>query len=147
MVVSAKSEASEIGLKIMRSGGNAVDAAVAVQFALAVVYPSAGNIGGGGFLVWRAADGKVAALDFRECAPALATRDMFLDSAKNVIAESSVAGYKAAGVPGSVAGLFEAHRKLGKLSWRVLVQPAIDLARHGFRLSAQQAEELNAHSK
>ncbi len=147
MVVSAKSEASEIGLKIMRSGGNAVDAAVAVQFALAVVYPSAGNIGGGGFLVWRAAEGKVAALDFRECAPSLATRDMFLDSAKNVIAESSVAGYRAAGVPGSVAGLFEAHRKLGKLSWKVLVQPAVDLARRGFRLSAQQAEELNAHSK
>jgi gamma-glutamyltranspeptidase/glutathione hydrolase len=128
MVVSEHPLSSEVGAEILRRGGNAIDAAVAVGFAQAVVNPRAGNIGGGGFLVFRTADGQALTLDFRETAPAAATRNMYLDSAGN-LTDRSVIGALAAGVPGSVAGLYEMHRRFGRLSWRDLVAPAIALAR------------------
>lgn len=143
MVVSAHPLASEVGAKIMKQGGNAIDAAVAVHFALAVVYPVAGNIGGGGFMVIRESDGKLHTLDYREKAPALATRNMYLDSANEVIENLSLRGSLAAGVPGSVAGMVEAHAKLGTMPWEKLVQPAIDLAENGFLLTAREARMLN----
>lgn len=143
MVVSASAEASEVGLNILKKGGNAVDAAVAVQFALAVVYPNAGNLGGGGFMVYRSAAGEVNALDFREKAAALASRDMYLDSVGNPVTDRSLYGHLAAGVPGSVAGMVEAHSKYGKLKWEELVVPAVKLARSGFNISARTARELN----
>ncbi len=128
MVVSGHGLASDAGAAILERGGNAIDAAVAVGFALAAVLPAAGNIGGGGFLVYRSNDGEVGALDFREKAPAAATRDMFVD-ADGKVAESAVIGHLAAGVPGSVAGLWEMHREHGTLPWGDLVAPAIELAR------------------
>lgn len=143
MVVSAHPLASEVGVDIMRKGGNAVDAAVAVQFALAVVYPAAGNIGGGGFMLVRFADGKTDALDYREKAPAAAYPDMYLDENGNPVPFLSARGHKSAGVPGTVAGLAEAHRKYGRLPWAELVQPAIDLARNGFPLTELEARGLN----
>ena len=127
MVVSTDDYATEIGVYVLRAGGNAVDAAVAVQFALAVVNPAAGNIGGGGFIVLRMADGTTAALDFREKAPLAATRDMFLDSLGE-LSDRSVVGHLASGVPGSVAGMWEAHQRFGSLPWTFLVAPAVDLA-------------------
>ncbi len=147
LVVTAHPEASAVGLQILQDGGNAVDAAVAVQFALAVVYPNAGNIGGGGFMVYRAAGGDFTALDFRETAPAKATKDMYLDSAGNPIAELSLQGQLAAGVPGVVDGMVEAHKRFGKLEWAKLVEPAIRLAAHGFAITAMQASELNARKE
>jgi gamma-glutamyltranspeptidase/glutathione hydrolase len=143
MVVTAKEQASLVGLEILKKGGNAVDAAVAVQFALAVVYPNAGNIGGGGFLVYRAASGETNTLDFREKGPARASRDMYLDSAGNAVVEKSLFGTLAAGVPGTVAGMVEAHSKYGKLPWATLIEPAIALAKNGFNISVRQAGELN----
>ncbi|MBK1440275.1 gamma-glutamyltransferase [Parapedobacter sp. ISTM3] len=143
MVVTAHPEASGVGLQILKAGGNAVDAAVAVQFALAVVYPNAGNIGGGGFMVYRSAEGDFAALDFREAAPAAATRDMFLDETGNPIAELSLRGQLASGVPGVVDGMIKAHTRFGKLDWEALLQPAIHLAKQGFPLTEMQAKELN----
>ncbi|MEL6945492.1 MAG: gamma-glutamyltransferase, partial [Bacteroidota bacterium] len=124
-------------------GGNAVDAVIAVQFALAVVYPRAGNIGGGGFMVIRQADGSTNALDYREKAPAAASRDMYLDSAKNVIQGLSTIGHLASGVPGTVAGMWEAHQKYGKLEWSELVRPAYELAKNGFKLSVTETNRLN----
>jgi len=129
-------------LDILKKGGNAVDAAVAVQFALAVVYPGAGNLGGGGFRVYRSASGELATLDFREKAPLLASRDMYLDSAGNAIIDKSLYGHLAAGVPGSVDGMVKAHEKFGKLSWKEVVQPALDLARNGFPITDSQVEEF-----
>ena len=143
MVVCATPEAAKVGLDILKNGGNAVDAAVAVQFALEVTLPEAGNIGGGGFMVYRAAGGKSNTLDFREKAPGAASQNMFLDSAGNVIPDMSLATHRASGVPGSVDGMAEAHRKYGKLKWAELVQPAIDLARNGFNISKQLASALN----
>ncbi|HEV7588681.1 MAG TPA: gamma-glutamyltransferase [Longimicrobium sp.] len=128
MVVSTDRVASEVGAEILRRNGNAVDVAVAMHFALAVVNPEAGNIGGGGFMVVRMADGTAAALDFREAAPLKATRDMYLDAQGNVSDSLSLVGHLASGVPGSVAGMWEAHRRFGKLPWAELVQPAINLA-------------------
>ena len=127
MVSTTDRVASEVGAEIIRRGGNAIDAAVATHFALAVVNPEAGNIGGGGFLVARMADGTIAALDFREKAPRAATRDMYLD-ASGEVSESALVGHLAAGVPGSVAGMWEAHKRFGTLPWADLVQPAINLA-------------------
>ncbi|MXV50965.1 gamma-glutamyltransferase [Pedobacter sp. HMF7647] len=147
MVVSAYPDASKVGLEILKKGGNAVDAAVAVQFALAVVYPNAGNIGGGGFMVYRSAKGEIAALDFREKAPGLASRDMFLDSAGNPIKDKSLFGHLACGVPGSVAGMAEAHRKFGRLSWQQVLEPAISLAENGFIITEKEADDLNRHSQ
>ena len=126
MVSTTDRVASEIGAEVLRRGGNAVDAAVAVHFALAVVNPEAGNIGGGGFMVVRMADGRTAALDFREKAPRAATRDMYVDSPAP--ADSSLVGHKAAGVPGSVAGMWDAHQRFGSRPWRELLDPAIHLA-------------------
>ncbi len=143
MVVSANPIASQVGVDMLKKGGNAVDAAVAVQFALAVVYPNAGNIGGGGFMVFRSAKGESAALDFREKAPAGASRDMYLDDSGAPVVDKSLYGQLAAGVPGSVAGMAEAHKKYGKLSWEQVLQPAIDLANRGFKITHRQAEELN----
>jgi gamma-glutamyltranspeptidase/glutathione hydrolase len=143
MVVSAHPLATKAGLDILRQGGNAMDAAVAVQFALAVVYPQAGNIGGGGFLVYRNRSGEIAALDYREKAPAAATETMYLDSAGNVLPNKSRLGILACGVPGTVDGMWEAHRKFGRLSWRQVLRPAIELAYRGFQLTEQEAENLN----
>lgn len=143
MVVSAHPLASEVGLEVLRAGGNAVDAAIAVQFALAVVYPVAGNIGGGGFMIVRTAEGETAALDFREKAPLAASRDMYLDSLGNVIEGLSIDGHLAAGVPGTVDGMFKAHERYGSLPVERLVEPAIRLAREGFRLTERQARGLN----
>ncbi|MCW5910935.1 MAG: gamma-glutamyltransferase [Cyclobacteriaceae bacterium] len=143
MVVSAHALASQVGSDIMKKGGNAIDAAIATHFALAVVFPAAGNIGGGGFMVVRLKDGTTAALDFREKAPAAATTDMYLDSAGNVIPELSTQGHLASGVPGSVEGMAEAHKKYGTLPWKDLVQPAIDLALNGFTLTQREANWFN----
>ncbi|MEJ5993325.1 gamma-glutamyltransferase [Pedobacter sp. Du54] len=143
MVVSASEIASQVGVDILKKGGNAVDAAVAVQFALAVVYPNAGNIGGGGFMVYRSAKGETNTLDFREKAAGSASRDMYLDAAGNPIVDKSLYGQLASGVPGSVAGMAEAHQKYGRLKWEDLVAPAQVLAADGFKITARQARELN----
>lgn len=141
-VVSAREEASSIGLAILKQGGNAFDAMVATHLALAVCYPNAGNIGGGGFLVYRNADGTVGSLDFREKAPAAATEDMYLDAAGEVIPDKSTLGGLAVGVPGSIDGILRIHEKLGSLPFFDLVQPAIDLAEKGFVVTEKQAESL-----
>ncbi len=143
LVVSAHGLASKVGVEIMRKGGNAIDAAIATHFALAVVFPQAGNIGGGGFMVVRLNDGTTATLDFREKAPAAATTNMYLDKDGNVIASLSTQGHLASGVPGSVDGMVEAHKKFGTLPWNVLLQPAIDLALSGFTLSQREADLFN----
>jgi gamma-glutamyltranspeptidase/glutathione hydrolase len=143
MVVCAHPIASQVGVDILRKGGNAIDAAVAVQFALCVVFPEAGNIGGGGFMLMRKPNGETAALDFREKAPAKASRDMYLDSAGNVIPLLSERGNLASGIPGSVAGMIEMHSKYGKLPWKELVQPAVDLALKGVVLTQRAATDLN----
>ena len=147
MVVSARIEASKIGTDILKKGGNAYDAMIATQFALAVVYPIAGNIGGGGFMVYRNNDGTKGALDFREKAPIGASKNMYLDSLENVIPTKSEFGALSVGIPGSVAGTFEVYEKFGTLSFKELVQPAIDLARNGFRVTKKQAISLNSSSK
>ncbi|MFC3353175.1 gamma-glutamyltransferase [Sphingobacterium zeae] len=146
-VVTAHPLASAIGVKILRQGGNAIDAAVAVQFALAVVYPNAGNIGGGGFMLYRDHRGNLDALDFREKAPLKASRDMYLDAQGNVIPELSLYSQLASGIPGSVAGMWDAHRKYGKLQWKDLVLPAIQLAKTGFKISQRQANEFESHKE
>lgn len=143
MVVCAYPDAARVGLDILKKGGNAVDAAVAVHFALAVTYPDAGNIGGGGFMVFRSKKGKCNTLDFREKGPAGASANMYLDSAGNVIPDMSLYTRQASGVPGSVDGMVRAHRKYGKLKWADLVQPAIDLARNGFKITKRMANDLN----
>jgi gamma-glutamyltranspeptidase / glutathione hydrolase len=146
MVTSVHELASQAGIEILRAGGNAVDAAVATGFALAVVHPEAGNLGGGGFLLLRTAKGKNHFIDFREKAPAAATENMYLDAQGNVIPESSkdssVVGYKAIGVPGSVAGMVYAEKQYGKLSIDKVIAPAIKLARDGFPLTYEDAQEL-----
>lgn len=143
MVASAHPEASQVGLNILKAGGNAVDAAVAVQFALAVVYPGAGNIGGGGFMVYRDNSGGAYTLDYREKAPGRASPNMYLDSVGNVRPELSTSGHLASGVPGSVDGMVEAHKRFGKLTWAQVLQPAIDLAANGFALTERDALGLN----
>ncbi len=145
MVVSAHPLASQVGRDIMQQGGNAYDAAVAVQFALAVVHPSAGNIGGGGFIVYRDHGGGVGTLDFRETAPAKASRDMYLDKQGNVVPTMSTIGAAAVGVPGTVAGMEALHKKLGKLPWAKLVEPAVRLAGNGVALTEKEAAGLNAN--
>jgi gamma-glutamyltranspeptidase / glutathione hydrolase len=133
--------ATDVGVEVLRTGGNAVDAAVATAFALAVVYPEAGNIGGGGFMVVRMANGTIAALDFREKAPLAATRDMYLDSAGN-LTERSLIGHLASGVPGSVMGLHEAHRRFGSKPWAELIAPAIRMAEQGFAVDDKLATSI-----
>jgi gamma-glutamyltranspeptidase / glutathione hydrolase len=146
LVVSIHHDASDAGLAILKQGGNAIDAAVAVGFALAVVYPQAGNIGGGGFMLIRTHDGKTHFLDYREKAPAAAGRDMYLDSKGNVIPGMSLVGYKASGVPGSVAGLTYAQKHFGKLSLAQDMAPAIHLATDGYVLSAEEAQNLHSRN-
>jgi gamma-glutamyltranspeptidase/glutathione hydrolase len=142
-VVSAHPLASKIGLGILKKGGNAIDAAIATQLALAVVYPGAGNIGGGGFMVARLQNGKLLTLDYREKAPGAASRDMYLDEKGNARTDLSQNGHLAAGVPGTVAGLFASHQ-YAKLPFSKLIQPAIDLAEKGFVLTEGEARSLNA---
>lgn len=151
MVASTSRLASEIGTDVMKRGGNAVDAAVAVAFALAVVYPEAGNLGGGGFMLIRFHDGKTMAIDYREVAPLAATRNMYLDAKGELIKGegSSTVGYRAPGVPGTVAGMEMALRKYGsgKFSWRQLIEPARRLATQGFKLSYRIAGTLKDHER
>jgi gamma-glutamyltranspeptidase/glutathione hydrolase len=145
-VASAEANASRIGIEILAAGGNAVDAAVAVGFALSVTHPSAGNIGGGGFMVVRFPDGKSTALDYRETAPGAASPDMYLDE-KGELTDASRSGAKAAGIPGDVAGFWYAHSHWGKLEWRKVVEPAVALARDGWVLDPIHAEDLQWASK
>ncbi len=145
MVVSAREEASRIGMEVLMKGGNAFDAAIAVHFALAVVYPQAGNIGGGGFMLAITAKGENVALDFREKAPALAHRDMYLDADGNVIANLSTLGHLSVGVPGSVDGMAKIHEKYGTLPWNELIMPAVLLAENGFIITELDAIEMNKH--
>lgn len=145
MVVSAREEASRVGLEILMKGGNAFDAAIAVHFALAVVYPQAGNIGGGGFMLARTADGENIALDFREKAPASASRDMYLDANGNVTPNLSILGHLAVGVPGSVDGMETIYKKYGSLPWTDLVMPAVELAEKGFVITELDVIELNKY--
>lgn len=145
VIVSAHPLASQVGLDILKKGGNAVDAAVAVEFALAVVYPNAGNIGGGGFIIYRSADGGIDALDYRESAPGSARENMYWSGDGQAITDLSIHGALAAGIPGTVAGMEAAHSKYGSLPWAELVQPAIDLATNGFELTQQQASELTSY--
>lgn len=142
MVVSVHSLATDAGVEVMREGGNAIDAAVATGFALAVVHPQAGNIGGGGFMLIRMADGTVHFLDYREKAPAAATVDMYWDKQGNVVPDLSIVGYKAIGVPGSVAGMVTAEKKWGKLGLEKVMAPAIALARDGYPLPWEYAREF-----
>ncbi|MBZ5651760.1 MAG: gamma-glutamyltransferase [Acidobacteriia bacterium] len=142
MVASVNQLASRAGVQMMKSGGNAVDAAVAVGFVLAVVHPQAGNLGGGGFMLVRFADGTTHFIDYREKAPAAATANMYLDAQGNVIEDASTIGYKAIGVPGSVAGMVYAEKKYGKLSLARVMAPAIKLAEEGFALAAEDARDL-----
>jgi gamma-glutamyltranspeptidase / glutathione hydrolase len=134
MVVTQEPSAADVGLRVLRAGGNAIDAAVAIGFALAVTYPFAGNIGGGGFMLARFADGRSTFIDFREKAPLAAARNMYLDS-KGSVTEASLVGWRAAGVPGTVRGLETAHRKYGRKPWAELLNPAIELASEGFAVS------------
>ena len=141
MVVAQEPNATDAGVAVLKAGGNAVDAAVAVAFALSVTHPFAGNIGGGGFLLARFADGRTAFIDFREAAPGGATHDMYLDTEGKPTRDSLV-GWRAAGVPGTVRGLELAHQKYGRKPWAELVQPAVDFAANGFELSYSQAKSI-----
>ncbi len=142
MVVSVHHLASDAGVEVLRAGGNAVDAAVATGFALAVVHPLAGNLGGGGFLLLRTHDGRTTFIDYREKAPLAATETMYQDAKGNVIEDMSVTGYRAIATPGSVAGMVYAERKYGKLGLKQVIEPAIKLASEGFELTAEEASEL-----
>ncbi len=142
MVVSAREEASKIGVAIMKKGGNAFDAMIATELALAVAYPFAGNIGGGGFMVYRTHDGKTGALDYREKAPLAASKNMYLDENGDIIQGKSLFGAMAVGVPGTVDGLFKVYEKFGSLPFSELIQPSIDLANKGVVVTKKQAERL-----
>ncbi len=143
MISSASDLASMIGLKVLEDGGNAVDAAVAVGFALAVTYPEAGNLGGGGFMVIHLANGKNTTIDFRETAPSFVNKDIYLDDSGKVIEDMSRKGWTSSGVPGTVAGLIYALNKYGTFTLDKVLQPAIELARNGFPLSNRLAEDIN----
>lgn len=142
VVVSAHTLASRVGVAVMKQGGNAIDAAIATQLALAVVYPNAGNIGGGGFMVARLSNGKTVALDYREMAPGASHRDMYLDKDGNVIEGKSVNGHLSSGIPGTIAGLF-ASATYARLPFKQLIQPAIDLAAKGFVITQHEAQSFN----
>jgi gamma-glutamyltranspeptidase/glutathione hydrolase len=144
MVVSVNGIASDVGAAILAKGGNAVDAAVATEFALAVVHPSAGNIGGGGFMIIRPVTGDPVAIDYRETAPLKSTKTMYLDSAGNIVRTRTSTGYLAPGVPGTVRGMALAHKKFGKLPWKDVVEPATELAEKGFVLSDSLARSINS---
>src|SRR4051795_5420670 len=141
MVVAQEATAADVGLNVLKAGGNAIDAAVAVGFALAVTHPVAGNLGGGGFMLVRMVDGRTDFLDFRESAPGKASRDMYLDRDGNAT-KDSIFGWRSSGIPGSVAGLEFAHKKFGTKQWSDLVDPAIKLAADGITLSAPVAASI-----
>ena len=145
MIVSASKIASEVGIEILKKGGNAIDAAVAVGFALAVTYPSAGNLGGGGFMVIHFSNGSNTSIDFREKAPMNANEKMFLDENDNFLPNLSQEGVTSAGVPGSVAGLLYALKKYGTMSIKEIINPAIKLAKDGFVLDYRLVESINYH--
>lgn len=147
MVVSAREEASQIGVQIMQEGGNAFDAMVATELALAVAYPYAGNIAGGGFMVYRKANGEIGALDYREKAPLKASKDMYLDKNKNVIPNLSINGALAIGVPGTIAGIFAVHQKFGKLPLNTIMAPVIALAKKGVVITERQLKQINNNQK
>ena len=146
MVVSAREEASKIGTAILKKGGNAFDAMVATEMALAVAYPFAGNLGGGGFMVYRKSNGDVGALDYREKAPLAAHKDMYLDSLGNVIPGKSTQGATAVGVPGTIAGIFEVHEKYGSLPMEELLAPVIALAEKGVLVTKKQASRMGSYT-
>ena len=146
MVVSAREEASKIGSEIMQQGGNAFDAMVATEMALAVCYPNAGNLGGGGFMVYRTRRGEVGALDYREKAPLRANRDMYLDENKKYLQDKSKTGGLAVGVPGTIAGIFKAHKRFGSLPMQTILRPVILLAKNGFKITEKQAKQFNDYS-
>lgn len=146
-VSSSQADATQVGLDILADGGNAVDAAIAVHFALAVTYPYAGNLGGGGFFLFRDSSGAAWFLDFRETAPTAATPEMYLDASGNPVADWSRLGWKAVGVPGAVPGMWEAHQRWGKLSWKQLVEPSVALARDGYRIGEFEATRLEKYGK
>ena len=143
MVSSAHPLASQVGVDILKDGGNAFDAAVAVHFALSVVYPNAGNIGGGGFAVYRLNDGTVGSLDFREKAPSSSSRNMYLDENNEVYKNKSKLGHLASGIPGSVDGMVKLHDKFGSIDWKLILEPSIKLSNDGFQLTKKQAISLN----
>jgi gamma-glutamyltranspeptidase/glutathione hydrolase len=145
MVVSAREEASKIGVEIMKKGGNAFDAMVATELAVAVAYPFAGNLGGGGFMVYRKANGEIGSLDYREKAPLAATKDMFLDEKRNVIKGKSTESPLAIGVPGTIAGVFAVHEKLGSLPIEEILKPVIELAERGVIVTKKQEDRLAAY--
>ena len=147
MVVSARVEASRIGTEILKKGGNAFDAMMATELALAVTYPYAGNIGGGGFMVYRKNDGEIGALDYREKAPVAATRDMYLDKEGNIIKGKSTVGATAVGVPGTVAGVFKAQEKFGLLSVKEILSPVIALAKKGVIVTKKQEDRIKKFKK
>lgn len=146
MVVSAREEASKIGSEIMQQGGNAFDAMVATEMALAVCYPNAGNLGGGGFMVYRTHKGEIGALDYREKAPLRAFKDMYLDQNNKYLQHKSKTGGLAVGVPGTIAGIFKAHQKFGSLPMQSILRPVILLAKNGFKITEKQAKQFNDHS-
>ena len=145
MVVSAREEASQIGSDIMQKGGNAFDAMVATEMALALTYPTAGNLGGGGFIVYRTQSGEIGSFDFREKAPLQATKDMYLDTEGVFIKEKSKVGGLAVGVPGTIAGIFAVHQKLGTLPIKEILKPVIDLAQRGYVVTEKQAKRLKKY--
>ena len=145
MVVSAREEASKIGVEILKQGGNAFDAMMATEMALAVAYPYAGNLGGGGFLVYRLADGTKGALDYREKAPLAATKDMYLDDNGNVIKDLSTVGSMAVGVPGTIAGVFEAQKRFGNLKVATILKPVIALAKNGYIITNKQERRIASY--
>ena len=147
MIVSARIEASSIGTAILKKGGNAFDAMMATELALAVAYPYAGNIGGGGFMVYRKSNGEIGALDYREKAPLAATRDMYLDNDGNIIKGKSTVGASAVGVPGTIAGVFKAQEKLGLLSVKEILSPVIELAKKGVVVTKKQEDRINKFKK
>ncbi|TMM31920.1 gamma-glutamyltransferase [Polaribacter aestuariivivens] len=142
MVVSAREEASKIGVSILKKGGNAFDAMVATELALAVAYPYAGNIGGGGFMVYRKNNGEIGAIDYREKAPLAATKNMFLDENENVIPNKSTLGAMAVGIPGTIAGVFEVHQKFGTIPMEEILKPIIELAQKGVVVTYKQEKRL-----
>ncbi|WP_310993034.1 gamma-glutamyltransferase [Aequorivita marina] len=142
MVVSARAEASKIGTEIIKNGGNAFDAMIATEMALAVSFPYAGNLGGGGFMVYRSQYGEIGSLDYREKAPLAATKNMYLDEEGNFISDKSSVGGLAVGVPGTVAGMFAVHEKFGSLPMEVILRPVINLAKSGFVITEKQAKRL-----
>ncbi len=145
MVVSARAEASQVGIDILKKGGNAFDAMAATELALAVAYPYAGNLGGGGFMVYRKGDGEIGAIDYREKAPIAATKNMFLDENGDVIPEKSTIGAMAVGVPGTIAGVFEVHKKMGALPIEDILTPVIELAKKGIVVTEKQEKRIKKY--